>query len=63
MITHYMIHLQHVGMMNRKQFVVTEEIVLDILNQRLQGERDIGIRNYIQQKIDLFHEGILTSLV
>ena len=54
MITNYMIHLQHVGMMNRKQFVTTEEIVLDILNQRLLGERDISIRNYIQQKIDLF---------
>jgi hypothetical protein len=54
MIINCMINLQQVGMINRKQFVITEEIVLDILNQRLQDEKDISIRRYIQQKINLF---------
>jgi hypothetical protein len=53
-----MINSQHVGRINRKRFITTEETVLDILNQRLKGEKDICIRNYIRQKISLFSEDI-----
>lgn len=47
-------HLQQVGRITRKRFVITEETVLDILRQRLKGERDVSIRKYIRQKMNLF---------
>jgi hypothetical protein len=47
-------HLQQVGRITRKRFFITEETVLDILRQRLKGERDVSIRKYIRQKMNLF---------
>ena len=47
-------HLQQVGRITRKRFVITEETVLDILKQRLKGEKDISVRQYIRQKMNLF---------
>jgi len=47
-------HLQQVGRITRKRFVITEETVLDILKQRLKGEKDISVRKYIRQKMNLF---------
>jgi len=47
-------HVQQVGRITRKRFVITEETVLDILKQRLKGERDISVRKYIRQKMNLF---------
>jgi hypothetical protein len=47
-------HLQQVGRITRKRFVITEETVLDILRQRLKGERNVNIRKYIRQKMNLF---------
>jgi hypothetical protein len=47
-------HLQQVGRITRKRFVITEETVLDVLKQRLKGERDVSIRRYIRQKMNLF---------
>jgi hypothetical protein len=47
-------HLQQVGRITRKRFVITEETVLDILRQRLKGERNVSIRKYIRQKMNLF---------
>ena len=47
-------HLQQVGRITRKRFVITEETVLAILRQRLKGERDVSIRKYIRQKMNLF---------
>jgi len=47
-------HLQQVGRITRKRFVITEETVLDILRQRLKGEKDVSIRKYIRQKMNLF---------
>jgi len=49
-----MTHLQRVGEISRKRFVMTEETVLDILKLRLQGEKDVSVRRYILQKISLF---------
>jgi hypothetical protein len=48
-------HLQQVGRITRKRFVITEETVLDVLKQRLKGERDVSIRKYILQKMNLFN--------
>jgi hypothetical protein len=48
-------HLQQVGRITRKRFVITEETVLEILKQRLKGERDVSIRKYILQKMNLFN--------
>jgi hypothetical protein len=45
---------QQVGRINRKRFIVTEETVLDILKKRLKSEKDIIVRQYIRQKINLF---------
>jgi len=47
-------HLQQVGRITRKRFYTSEETVLDILEQRLIGEKDISVRRYIRQKIKLF---------
>jgi hypothetical protein len=47
-------HLQQVGRITRKRFVITEETVLDVLKQRLKGEKDVSIRKYILQKMNLF---------
>ena len=47
-------YLQHVGRINRKRFIITEETVLDILKQRLKSEKDIRVRQYIRQKINWF---------
>jgi hypothetical protein len=47
-------HLQQVGRITRKRFIITEETVLDILKQRLKGEKDISVRQYIRQKMNLF---------
>ena len=47
-------HLQQVGKISRKRFVMTEETVLDILKLRLKGEKDVSVRRYILQKISLF---------
>jgi hypothetical protein len=47
-------HLQQVGRITRKRFVITEETVLDILKQRLKGEKDISVRKFIRQKMNLF---------
>ncbi len=47
-------HLQQVGRITRKRFVITEETVLDILRQRLKGEKDISVRKFIRQKMNLF---------
>lgn len=47
-------HLQQVGRITRKRFVITEETVLDVLKQRLKGETDVSIRKYIRQKMNLF---------
>jgi hypothetical protein len=33
---------------------MTEETVLDILRQRLNGEKDVSVRTYIRQKMKLF---------
>jgi len=49
-----MTHLQRVGEISRKRFVMTEETVLDILKLRLQSEKDVSVRRYILQKISLF---------
>jgi hypothetical protein len=49
-----MTHLQRVGEISRKRFVITEETVLDILKLRLKGEKDVSVRRYILQKISLF---------
>ena len=45
---------QQVGKITRKRFVTTEETVLDILEQRLKGEKDGSVRNYIRQMMNLF---------
>ena len=47
-------HLQQVGDINRKRFVMTEETVRDILKLRLKSEKDVSIRRYILRKISLF---------
>jgi hypothetical protein len=47
-------HLQQVGKISRKRFVMTEETVLDILKLRLKGEKDASVRRYILQKISVF---------
>jgi len=47
-------HLQQVGRITRKRFVITEETVIDILEKRLQGEKDVSVRTYIRQKMNLF---------
>ena len=47
-------HLQQVGKITRKRFVMTEETVLDILKLRLKGEKDASVRRYILQKISVF---------
>jgi hypothetical protein len=47
-------HLQQVGKINRKRFVITEETVLDILKLRLKVEKDVSVRRYILRKISLF---------
>ena len=47
-------NLQQVGRINRKRFIITEETVLDILKQRLKKEKDVGVRQYIRQKMNLF---------
>jgi hypothetical protein len=47
-------HLQQVGDINRKRFVMTEETVRDILKLRLKSEKDVNIRRYILRKISLF---------
>ena len=47
-------HLQQVGKISRKRFVMTEETVLDILKLRLKGEEDVSVRRCILQKISLF---------
>jgi hypothetical protein len=47
-------HLQQVGKISRKRFVMTEETVLDILKLRLKGEKDVSVRRYILQKISMF---------
>jgi len=47
-------HLQQVGRITRKRFVITEETVIDILKQRLKGERDVSVRKYIRRKMNLF---------
>ncbi len=47
-------HLQQVGDINRKCFVMTEETVLDILKLRLKDEKDVSLRRYILRKISLF---------
>jgi hypothetical protein len=47
-------YLQQVGRITRKRFVITEMTVLDILKQRLKGEKDVSVRQYIRQKIRLF---------
>ena len=46
--------LQQVGRITRKRFVITEETVVDILRQRLKGERNVSVRRYIRQKMNLF---------
>jgi hypothetical protein len=46
--------LQQVGRITRKRFVITEETVVDILKQRLKGERNVSVRRYIRQKMNLF---------
>jgi len=46
--------LQQVGRISRKRFVITEETVVDILRQRLKGERNVSVRRYIRQKMNLF---------
>jgi hypothetical protein len=43
--------LGKVGRINRKRFVNTEETLLDVLRQRLKGERDVSVRRFIRQKI------------
>lgn len=47
-------HLQQVGRITRKRFVITEETVVDILRQRLKGEKNVSVRKYIRQKMNLF---------
>jgi len=47
-------HLQQVGRITRKRFVITEETVLDILKQRLKGEKDISVRKFNRKKMNLF---------
>ncbi len=47
-------HLQQVGDINRKCFVMTEGTVLDILKLRLKGEKDVSVRRYILRKINMF---------
>ncbi len=49
-----MMSSQQVGRINRKRFTITEKTVLDELNQRLKGEKDVSVRKYIRQKISLF---------
>jgi len=49
-----MMNLQQVGRIDRRRFIITEETVLDELKQRLKGEKDVSVRKYIRQKINLF---------
>jgi len=45
---------QQVGGINRKRFIKTEDTVRDILKQRLKGEKNVGVRKHLRQKIELF---------
>jgi len=48
-------HLLKVGRISRKRFVMTEETLLDVLRQKLKGEKDVSIRRFIRQKIKQFN--------
>lgn len=46
--------IQKVGRINRKRFVVSEETLVDVLRQRLKGEKNVSVRRYLRAKMKMF---------
>jgi len=45
--------LGKVGRIYRKRFVATEETLIDVLEKRLRGEKNVSVRRHLLQKIKL----------
>ena len=43
--------LGKVGRIYRKRFAATEETLVDVLERRLCGEKNVSVRRYIRQKL------------
>jgi hypothetical protein len=46
--------LGKVGRFSRKKFIATEETLIDVLEKRLRGEKNVSVRRHIRQKLKLF---------
>ena len=46
--------LGKVGRIYRKKFVATEETVIDVLQKRLRGEKNVSVRRCIRAKLKEF---------